>query len=286
VQTRARRGWAFSPAGFVRRVFLGAYEDNILFLGSALTFDALLAALPFVLLLLAALGYFVHAGDEAMADVLALLDRLLPPVQPGQGSPLDRAERMVTGVMESRAQLSTWGLPLFLWFATRFFSGTRAALNEVFDTRESRSIVVGKIIDLLLVIAALVLIVANALLTVLVADDPWFGRFVASLSTFALGVMLFYIIYTVAPTRAMRWDTAVVAAAVASLGFEVAKMLYGMYLAQFARIDRLISNANAIALLLLVVWLYAMALIFLLGAEVAETYDLMRRQREQRAELV
>jgi membrane protein len=267
----------------VRRVFIGAFEDNILFLGSALTFDALLAALPFALLLLAALGYFVHSGDEAMGDVLALVERLLPPSPSGGAGPLTPAERMITAVVESRAQLSIYGIPLFLWFATRLFSGARAALNEVFDTRESRTILVGKAIDLLLVLATLVLLVANAFLTVLVANEPWFGRFAVSLSTFALGVVLFYLIYTVAPTRAMRWDTALVAAAVASLGFEVAKKLYSLYLMEFTRIDRLISNANAIALLLLVVWLYAIACIFLIGAEVAETYDLMRRQREQRA---
>jgi membrane protein len=81
----------------------------------------------------------------------------------------------------------------------------------------------------------------------------------------------------------MRWDTALVAAAVAALGFEIAKKLYSLYLANFATIDRLISNTNAIALLLLVVWIYAIAVIFLFGGEVAETYDLMRRQRDQRA---
>ena len=74
----SRRGWAFSPLGFLRRVFAEAYEDKILFLGSAMTFDALLASVPLVLLLLSALGYFVHSGEEAMADILALLDRMLP----------------------------------------------------------------------------------------------------------------------------------------------------------------------------------------------------------------
>jgi membrane protein len=264
---------------------VGAYEDNILFLGSALTFDALLAALPLVLLLLAAVGYVVHAGDDAMGDVLRIVNQMLP-TSAGSAGPLDRAEALLTGVVASRTQLSVAGLPLFLWFATRFFSGARIALNEIFDTHESRSIIKGKAIDLLLVFVTMVLVVANALLTVLVADDPWLGRFVIGLSTYGLGVVLFYIVYTVAPTRSVRWDTALVAAAVASLGFEVAKKLYSLYLSEFARIDALISNANAIALLLFVLWVYAVACLFLLGAEVAETYDLRRRQREQRLMLV
>lgn len=263
-------------------MFVGAYEDNILFLGSALTFDALLAALPFALLLLSALGFFVHAGDEAMQDVIVLLDRVLPRSGADDG-PIRRAEALMTGVVESRTQLSIFGLPLFFWFATRFFSGARAALNEIFDTTESRPFLVGKGVDVVLVIVTLVLLVSNAFLTVRFANNPWIGRFVIGLSMYGLVVALFYIVYTVAPTRSMRWDTALVAAAVAALGFEIAKKLYSLYLTQFATIDRLISNANAIAVLLLVVWLYAMAIIFLFGGEVAETYDLMRRQREQRA---
>jgi membrane protein len=96
-------------------------------------------------------------------------------------------------------------------------------------------------------------------------------------------VLLFFAVYAIAPTRSMRGDTALVGAAVASLGFEVAKRLFSFYLARFTTIDNLISNANAIAVLLMVIWVYATACIFLLGGEVAETYELARRQREQRA---
>ena len=269
--------------GFVRRVLIGAYEDDIPFLASALTFDALLAAIPFVLLMLASLGYLVQTGEDAVTDVLATLAHFLPSERGGSDDTFQTVQRLVTDIVESRAQLSVYGIPLFLWFSTRFFSGARSALNNVFDTEESRPYFVGKGIDLILVIVTLVLIIASTLLTVLVANYPWFGRFVASLSTFGVGVLLFFVAYTILPSRRVRWDTAVVAAAVASLGFEIAKKLYALYLAEFATIDRLISNANAIALLLLVLWIYFIACVFLLGGEVAETYDLMRRQREQRA---
>jgi len=275
VSAQARRGWHLSPFGFLRRVVIGAYEDQILFLGSALTFDAILAALPFFLLLLATFGYFV-SGQDAMTDVLTVVHQILP-----EEANIQRAEELLTGVVGSRAELTIYGIPLFLWFATRLFSAVRSSLNEVFDTYETRSFVVGKGVDLFLVIMTVALLVANALLTVIVANYPFVGRFVVGISTYLVGMFLFFIVYTIAPTRTMRWDTAVVAAAVASLGFEIAKKLFAWYLSEFATIDRLISNANAIALLLFVVWIYFMACVFLVGAVVAETYDLRRRQREQ-----
>ncbi len=265
-------------------MFVGAYEDNVLFLASAVSFDTLLASLPFFLLVLAALGYVVESSGAALDDVLRIVNLLLPST-PNSTDPFRRAEELIAGIVESRGEFSIVGIPLFIWFATRAFSSARNALNEVFDTEESRHYFVGKALDFVLVVIAAALIVANTIFSLLAADEPWFGRFVTQLSTFAIGVVLFYLVYTIAPSRRIPWDTAIVAAAVASLGFEIAKGLYGVYLANFATVDRLISNANAIAALLFVVWIYFTACVFLLGGEVAETYDLMRRQREQRAVL-
>ena len=115
---------------FVRRVVTAAYDDNIFFLASALTFQALLAALPFGLLALAALGHFVHAGEE---EVVRIFRDLIPSAGSGETDPFRQVERFLASVRESRAQLSVFGFPLFLWFSTRFFSGARTALNEVFD---------------------------------------------------------------------------------------------------------------------------------------------------------
>ncbi len=278
-----RRGWAFSPVGFVRRSLTAAYEDNVLFLGSAITFDALLAALPFLFLLLATLGYAVGTGDEAIADFMTIVNRVLPASRGDEA--ILRFEELVQAVVESRAQLSAWGIPLFLLLATRFFASARAALNEVFDTEETRSALVGKSVDLAMVVLSLVLVIANTTLAVVLIDAPWIGRFAGELSTFGIGLVLFVTAYTVLPSRRVAWDTAVVAAVVASLGFAVSKVLFTIYLAEFATFDRLLSNTNALAVLLGVVWMYYTACIFLLGGEVAETYDLMRRQRAQRASL-
>lgn len=277
----APRGWAFSPFGFIRRVFVGGYEDNIPFLASALTFDALLWLLPFVLVALSVLGYVVGGGGDAYADVSTLLGRFLPVHRPDD--PLSDAERVIGALVERRGRLSLYGLPLFVWFSFRLFGSVRAALNDVFDTEETRSWVAGKGLDLLLALLCAVLIPANTFLSVLALRSPWFGRFIASLSTFAFGVFLFYMIYRIAPSRRVRWDTAVVASVAAALAFEIAKRLYTVYLSEFATFDRVFSNTNAIAALLFVLWVYSTAFVFLAGGEVAETYDLARRQREQRA---
>ena len=278
------RGWAFSPLGFIRRVFLGGYEDNIPFLASGLTFETLLWVLPLLLVALSALGYVV-GGTEDPSEVMRAVTGIFLPSTHGMETPLSAVQHAFVQVVESRAQLSIYGVPFFAWFSWRLFGSVRAALNDVFDTEETRSWVVGKVVDLGLGLAAAVLVSANTVMTIRVLRAPWAGRFAAGLLAYVAITLLFFLVYSVAPGRRPRWDTALVAALFASLGFEIAKRLYGIYLVEFVTYDRLISNTNVIAILLFVLWVYASAVIFLAGGEVAETYDLARRQREQRAML-
>jgi membrane protein len=269
----------------VRRVATGAYEDNVFFLASALTFDALVAAIPFVALLLAILGYVVQARMGGAGEVHVLLERLLPAHGDGPADPLAQAERMVTRVVASRGRLTVYAGPLFLWFGLRFFGSVRAALNEVFDTEEQRNWLVGKGVDLVLVLVTLTWLVAMSALTAPNLRVTWASRFVVSSTAFLLGTGLFYVIYTLAPSRRIRTDTALVAAVVAALAFELAQKFYAIYVTHFATLDKLVSDANAIALALFILWIYYTACVFLVGGEVAMTYDLLRRQKQQQTVL-
>lgn len=275
------RGWAFSPVGFLRRVFIGGYEDNIPFLASGLTFDALLWVLPLLLVALSAFGYVAGGAEDPRELAGVIAGWFLP--EGGADGPFRQVAAGLEALVAQRGRLTVYGAPFFVWFSWRLFGSVRAALNDVFDTEETRSWLTGKAVDLGLGLSAAVLIIANTAITVTVLRAPWAGRFVAGLLAYVAVIVLFYLIYTVAPSRKMPWDTALLAALFASLGFEVAKRLYGIYVVEFVTFDRLVSDTNAIALLLFVLWVYVTALVFLAGGEVAETYDLARRQREQRA---
>jgi membrane protein len=283
-------GWHRSVTGVVRRTLEAAFEDNIPFLASALSFDLLLTALPFVMLLLAVVGYLVqHQITTQQVELHELLARFLPTGANGAGvGAFERVESMVGGIVRHRGRLTVVGLPLFLWFSTRLFAGLRAALNEVFDTDEIRPWALAKLIDLMMVLVTGAVLVANALLAAFEARKvglDWFWRFGVETIAFALGVLLFFLIFKVLPSRRIRWQMALVAAVFCSLGFEVAKRLYALYVAKFVTFDRVASDANVVALFLFLLWVYYTAYLFLLGSEVAETYDLVRMRRTQRVQL-
>ena len=286
--------WLFAwrdVRNFVRRVSEAAVEDNLMFLASGLTFDALLAAIPFGLLALSVLGHFVSKGaGAAQVDVAQYLRRVLPADSAAQ-DPMAPVVRLLERVVKSRGTLGALGIPLFVWFSTRLFGSLRASLNEVFDTEESRPFFKGKLVDVALVIAATVLFVVNAALTegvqlVAVLARRFGLGLVGFLGVQALGYLsiglLFILVFKYAPSRGMWWRTAAFAAVICSVSFEVAKVVLAWYFQHFMNPQRITTDATVGGALVFVAWMYYMTFVFLIGGEIAQVYQLRRRQAVQR----
>jgi len=288
------RRWLFlwhDVRNFVRRVYEGAVEANVSFLASGLAFDALLAAVPLVLVALSLVGYVLSArAAAARLDPAAYLQQLLPDYGTGSAaSPFAPVLHLAESVVRQRGRLTLVGLPLFVWFAAGLFGSLRTALCEIFDTRETRSWLRGKILDVGLVVATGVLVTANLALSEgllqLEGRHGFVAFFGAQLLAFAFLVALFAMIFKYAPAHRVRWDTALVAALVCAVGFDVARAGLAVYFRHLVRPDRLVSDATLGALFLFVAWVYYLTFVFLIGAQIAQVYELRRRQAAQRTVL-
>ncbi|MFI5207709.1 MAG: YihY/virulence factor BrkB family protein [Gemmatimonadales bacterium] len=274
---------------FVRRVIEGADESNVPFLASGLAFDALLAAIPFLLLLLSVGGYILSAkAGRAQVEVHEYIQRFLPSDTP-EKSAFAPIVALIEKVVEGRGRLELFGIPLFVWFATRLFSSLRSALCEIFDVEETRPWLKGKAVDCVLVIVTTLLFVASTAISegtsVLASTRIGFRfseYFGAQLLSFGAVLVLFIVIFRVAPAHPVKWDTSLVAALVCAVGFEVAKQVLSVYFENMARPDVIVRSATVAALLLLVAWTYYVTFVFLIGAQIAQVYELWRRQAAQR----
>jgi membrane protein len=272
-------GWHRTVTGVIRRTLEAAYEDNIPFLAGALSFDILLTAIPFVGLVLAVVGYLVQYQLAIhQLNVHELLQRFMPEASGGESGTFGFIERALGDLVARRGHLTLLAAPLFLWFSTRMFGGLRAALNEVFDTEENRPWPIAKLIDLAMVFVVGALFLANAFASTSTSV-------VSQLASLVFSTLLFFVIFKFLPSRRIYWRTSLVASVFCAVGFEVVKRLFAFYVARFVTFDRVASDANLIAVVLFLLWIYYTAYVFLLGGEVAETYDLMRMRRQQRVRL-
>ena len=264
--------------------------------------------MPFVLLLLVALTFLAeHLSGARNTDPLLLFHRFLPPHVTANGAdPFAVIEDILARITRNRASLSLYAAPAFVWFSTRLFGSLRTSLNDIFDTsvRPARqrnpavAYLLSKSRDTAMVLATLMLFLANTLLTtgiaiaqergaIALARFPFLvstaGRVISELLTVIFSISLFFMVYKYASVRKLRWRTALLAATFCALAFELAKRLYAIYLTNFASFKGSGGDATLGAIVLFVVWVHFTALVFLLGGVVAETWELRRMQRRQRA---
>jgi membrane protein len=281
---------------YAKRVWDNSGEDNVFFLAGGIAFNLILAAVPFFLLLVSGLGWFLgESADRSSASVVAMIDQLLPRQSDALRGP---TLRVLDDIVRARGTIGLYSAIGFVWFSTRFFGSLRAVLAEVFDIEHERGIIAGKLFDIKITIISSVLIVAYIAVSTYLAVytnegvqvlgrmgveaeaigqlQYWLGRSVA----FAVIVLMFFSLYKFLPVRGVPWKAALISAAFTGVMFEFAKDLFARIVGTFSAGS--IYTGTIAALVLVVFWVYYSALIFILGGEVGQVYELRRVRRMQR----
>ncbi len=282
---------------YARRVWTNSGEDRIFFLAGAIAFNILLAAVPFVLLIISGLTYVLGLSpDASLAEVVALVDRFLPPHGEGPEAPV---HRLISDVVAARSSLGVWGALIYVWFSTRLFGSLRTVLADIFDIEVDRSVLSGKWFDIRITIYSSVLLVAWIALSLYLAvarsrgigylvdvglrQDVmgWLEYAVGRLIAFLFVVVIFFSLYKYLPNRRIRWRQALVGAATSAVLLELARNLWTSYTKSFD--PGSVYSGTLYALVSVVFWVYYAALIFILGGEVAQAHELRRVRQLQRA---
>jgi membrane protein len=281
-----------------------ADENRVPFLASALTFDALLAAVPLFILLLAGLSWVVRTTGGEVSPT-QLVERFFPPHDPRPGlDPFESVEVFLVKLTDVARELSIYAIPAFIWFSTRLFASIRTSLNEIYDLhlrpiRRHFALLwlFGKLRDLAMVGVTLVLFLANTVLTTglalleargrAVGPNYEFlvttvGRLAGEALAFVFLVSLFFVAYHFASVRRPSARATLLAALLSAVLFEAAKRLFAIYLRNAVSLQQVAVDVNVGAAFLFVLWMYYGAVVFLLGAVVAETWELREMQRRQR----
>ncbi len=278
---------------FVAQTWKALGDDDVMFLASGVSFNLLLAVVPFVLLLASVSILFLGSTPDSAADVaLSFLDRLLPSKSWTEGDHVRDAVRDIARVSSSVTLYSSIG---FLWFSTRVFSSMRSVFQRTFDVPNERGILHGKLFDIACSFLAAIGITAYGSLTayllaattrgaavltqlgvrasVMGPIEYAFGRVIA----FALVVLLCFAAYRLVPNRPIPSHTAWVGSVITSLLFEIARILFGYYVRTFSPSS--LYTGTIATLVVVTLWTYYASLIFIIGAEVAQVVELRRHSK-------
>lgn len=283
---------------YAKRIWVSSGEDRIFFLAGGIAFNILLAVVPFVLLGIAGLTFLLHLTPEAsLAEVLALVDRFLPPHNETPDAPV---HRLISDIIRARQTIGLYAALGYVWFSTRLFGSLRTVLADIFDIETDRGIISGKWFDIRITIYSTVLFVAYVFLSLYLAvassrglnlimamglrDDVmgWLEYAMGRLLAFGFVVLILFSLYKFLPNRRIRWRQALVGAVSSALLLEIARNLWTSYTRSFN--PGSVYTGTLYALVSIVFWVYYAALIFVIGGEVAQAHQLRRVRRMQRTQ--
>jgi membrane protein len=254
--------------------------DNAGRLAAALAYHSAMAAAPLIIGVLAIVG-LVYDTKRAQLQLVAQANHFIG----SQG-----AETINTILANAdQPQLAKWAgilsLILLLWSASNIFVQLQDSLNTVWGVQLRPDLPLRRKIEhralpllVVLVIGALLLVavIASAALTAVAAfftnllpGGEFFWQFVNFLISLAVITILFALIFKFLPDVKIRWPDLWPGSLLTAILFVFGQFLLGWYLGRQSSASVYGAAGSLIVLLL---WLYYSAQIFLFGAEFTQVY--------------
>jgi membrane protein len=272
-------GRSFTAWTLIKEGVQAFIDDNALTRGAAIAFYAVTAIAPvlFIATAIAALGL---GQDAASSAVHIQLTRIMSP---------ESADLVQLAILRVRSGTHTLagsmiGIVALVVTASGFFTEIEDALNVIWKAPRHESyfyqLLRGRVLSLALVIGLGVLLLASMVLaTGIRLVGHLLNRYtdisdtvVALLNlgfSFITVALLFAAIYKVLPNIRLLWRDVLVASFGTALLFEAGQTVIGYYLANFITAN-IYGAAGGIIVLL--IWVYYSAQIFLLGAEFTKVW--------------
>jgi membrane protein len=266
------------------------FDHNASSLGAALAYYTLFSIAPILIIAVAIAGY-VFGETEAQTQMLAQLQALIGDA----GASAVRELLASAHYSDKRGLAAAIGVTTLIVGATSVFGELQHALDQIWETPpQSHEVGWWRFIRRRVLSVGMVLGVGFLLLVSLVASASlaafagWLGtylpqlRLVLPLLDFVLSLamvsLLFAMIYKYVPRERISWSDVWIGAMVTALLFTIGKVLIGIYLGK-SSFNSAYGAAGSLVVLLL--WIYYSAQIFLLGAEFTRVFAYERGSRSQ-----
>ena len=288
MQRWVREGWLL-----LRESITGFVNDNALSHGAAMAFYATTSLAPILLIVVAIAGLAV-GNDAAQIALSAELSGVMGP----QSADLLKATIETASQRWSGTLATLIGLVTLFVTASGVFGEMQQSLNEIWKVKpngvsltrlvRARAASLGLVAALgFLLLVSLAASTAISALGEIINQRLPFGELVVStvntVVSFVLIALLFAAIYKILPDRALEWRDVAIGSFVTALMFTIGKALIGWYIGTSAIAT---SYGAAGALMVVLLWVYYSAQIFLFGAEITRAYSVRRGSRPDLAPVV
>lgn len=257
-------------------------RDHCFHLAAGIAYYAIFSLFP-LLLGLIALATLLLQSAEAQDAIINAASQLLP------GS-TDLMRQNIQQVLRARGTIGAIATVTLLWSAKAIFGAITTSVNLAWNVPETRPFWKLTAMELALVfgaggffilsfaITSIVAIVSTVPIPVIgpeLARTP-FWTVIAGILSLSLNTFAYLMLYRFLPATDLRFRDVWPGAVVAGILFEIAKIGYVFYTAQFANYQLVYGSLGAVIALLFWAWLSSAILLF--GAEISAQYGRLKRR--------
>jgi membrane protein len=263
-------------------------DDRAATMGAAIAFYTVFSLAPMLVIVIAVAG-FVFGREAAEGALFGEIAKLVGPESAGAVQAMLRSTSNTrTGIIATVV-----GIITLIVTATGVFGELQAALNVIWKVPATRNagawhLLKSRILSFsIILVIGFLLLVSLVISTSLAAFSEYLDRTLPSFSvvlyfvhnalSFGFTTVLFAIIFKMLPDHRVEWQDVWLGAVLTALMFSIGRHLISLYIGS----SNIASTYGAAgALIIVFVWVYYSAQIFLLGGEFAKACGDRRRRLE------
>ncbi len=266
-------------------------KKDIFFNASAITFNLLLCAIPFLLILISIIGYILSI-EQAYFEILRYGQELLPRVL-FEGNTSDvtagmSLQNLLDPLIKKRRVYGIVGLTVLIVFSLGLFSIVKHVIFQVFDIKDRKhpalewfysflamGVVGGVFVFFSIVISLISLLPLNEIALPVGNYEiqfSWLYELINITLPILFTFFLFFVVFRYLSERRIPRRVALIGASVYSIMFETAKIFISLYLDRAFEVYQYFYQGYSV-LILFGIWTFYSALLLVLSAIVARAYQ-------------
>lgn len=251
------------------------FKDYGMRQAAALSYYTVFSIFPLTLLLAVAISDILGpavAQEQIRQGLILFL--------PDETDTINLLQDSIGQALEQSRTFGIIGLIGLIWSALGLFSNLTAALDRAFQVPASRSMWRQRLLAFLMTLALIALVITSfitsgvlQLMDALLLTNPsvWI-RIGVFFLPFGINLVIFVMLFRYVPSRHVSWDAVWPSAILGSIALELAKLAFAFYLGNFA--DHQFVYGSIAAVIVLMLWAYLLACIFLICAELCSQLNL------------
>lgn len=249
---------------FFLKAYKKFYADRCPLLASALVHATAFSLFPLLLGLISFSLFILGSSENIIDKVLPLLKQAFP-------VGINEILKNISMIKQTSVIIAIIGVLGFLWGAARIFRALESTLNVIWKVKKDRPFFKKSLLTIGSAFLVIILLITSVGLTIWV-DAIGAGGLAKFLPEFSIifSIFLFGLIYWHFPNRKVKFREAYFGAIFTGIFWEAAKYLFSLYITRIVDYSKIFGSLSAI--MILFIWIYYSAYIFLFGAELSYVY--------------